>query len=71
MARRNSIPAKNIALRIRPETLDELTRRAQSRGQKLGTYLRELLEAFAPGTARRDVKELADELRAVEFVTDK
>lgn len=42
-----------VPVRLNVETVKELQKRARKHKLKLGTYLREHLESFAPGRPRR------------------
>lgn len=57
----NHLSRVPVSLRLRPESIEELTLLAKKEGKPFGTYVQELLEDFAPGRdinlLRRQVKE--------------
>ena len=72
MARRpNGTPYRNVTVRLAEATFQQLSGEALAHDLPVSSYLRDLLEAYAPGTERSvDFQELAKKLAATPISLD-
>jgi hypothetical protein len=70
MGRKKEGGTQVVTLRLALATAKQLEVEASLQDKPLSTYLRELLEAYAPGTPTLDVKSLAERLSRTKIKLD-
>ena len=70
MGRHKGPAIRCVSLRLLETTAKQLDNEAAAAGKPLGTYLRDLLQAYAPGTPTLDIKGLAQRLSLSKIKLD-
>lgn len=69
MGRRKGVNVVAVTIRMKRPTRDQLTLEATQRGLLLGTFLREVLESYAPGVGELPaIEEIAKKLAATPVI---
>ena len=70
MGRKKMPPTKCVTIRLAGATAKQLEVEGAAAGKPLGTYLRDLLQAYAPGTPTLDIVGMAQKLSRTKIKID-